>query len=165
MTEVQGSAPLFSAPYAADDCAIAAQLLAQQSPLTLKANARIDRTTTRLIHAIRAQDRGFGGVEDMLREFALSTKEGLALMVLAEALLRVPDAATADRLSRINSDRAISLTTGQNPRPFLSMLLHGRLVYQPASFSPAKRHKILQASLPSGSGFRRCAPPHVRPCG
>ena len=34
----------------------------------------------------------------MLREYALSTREGLALMVLAEALLRVPDAATADRL-------------------------------------------------------------------
>ena len=34
----------------------------------------------------------------MLREYSLSTKEGLALMVLAEALLRVPDAATADRL-------------------------------------------------------------------
>jgi RHH-type proline utilization regulon transcriptional repressor/proline dehydrogenase/delta 1-pyrroline-5-carboxylate dehydrogenase len=33
-----------------------------------------------------------------LREYSLSTKEGLALMVLAEALLRVPDAATADRL-------------------------------------------------------------------
>ena len=33
----------------------------------------------------------------MLREFALSTKEGLALMVMAEALLRVPDSATADR--------------------------------------------------------------------
>ena len=33
----------------------------------------------------------------MLREFALSTKEGLALMVLAEALLRVPDARTADQ--------------------------------------------------------------------
>ncbi len=97
MTEVQGSAPIFKAPYAADDCAIAAQLLAQQSPLTPEANARIDQTATRLIHAIRSQDRGFGGVEDMLREFALSTKEGLALMVLAEALLRVPDTATADR--------------------------------------------------------------------
>ncbi|MEO8321142.1 MAG: bifunctional proline dehydrogenase/L-glutamate gamma-semialdehyde dehydrogenase PutA, partial [Bradyrhizobium sp.] len=35
--------------------------------------------------------------EDMLREFALTTKEGLALMVLAEALLRVPDARTADQ--------------------------------------------------------------------
>ena len=34
----------------------------------------------------------------MLREYSLSTREGLALMVLAEALLRVPDAATADRL-------------------------------------------------------------------
>ncbi len=42
-------------------------------------------------------DDRLGGVEDMLREFALSTKEGLALMVLAEALLRVPDARTADR--------------------------------------------------------------------
>src|SRR5262249_1811302 len=45
---------------------------------------------------IRRNDDRLGGVEDMLREFALSTKEGLALMVLAEALLRVPDAHTAD---------------------------------------------------------------------
>src|SRR5438477_12854801 len=45
----------------------------------------------------RANDDRLGGVEDMLREFALSTKEGLALMVLAEALLRVPDAHTADQ--------------------------------------------------------------------
>ena len=58
---------------------------------------RIDRTATRLIEAIRANDDPLGGVEDMLREFALSTKEGLALMVLAEALLRVPDARTADQ--------------------------------------------------------------------
>jgi RHH-type proline utilization regulon transcriptional repressor/proline dehydrogenase/delta 1-pyrroline-5-carboxylate dehydrogenase len=41
---------------------------------------------------------GLGGIEELLREYSLSTKEGLALMVLAEALLRVPDAATADRL-------------------------------------------------------------------
>ena len=54
-------------------------------------------TATRLIEAIRTNDDPLGGVEDMLREFALSTREGLALMVLAEALLRVPDARTADR--------------------------------------------------------------------
>ena len=52
----------------------------------------------RLVAAIRAQRGGLGGVEDLLRDYALSTREGLALMVLAEALLRVPDAATADRL-------------------------------------------------------------------
>ena len=88
--------PAFTAPYAADDIAIARQLLGT-SRLGGDREARIDQTATRLIEAIRADDDRLGGVEDMLREFALSTKEGLALMVLAEALLRVPDARTADR--------------------------------------------------------------------
>src|ERR1041385_1124235 len=86
----------FSAPYAPDDVAMAAALLAA-ARLAPAREERIDRTATRLIEAIRANDDPLGGVEDMLREFALSTKEGLALMVLAEALLRVPDARTADQ--------------------------------------------------------------------
>jgi RHH-type proline utilization regulon transcriptional repressor/proline dehydrogenase/delta 1-pyrroline-5-carboxylate dehydrogenase len=86
----------FGAPYAPDDGAIAARLLAS-AKLGAEQEQRIDRTATRLIEAIRANDDPLGGVEDMLREFALSTKEGLALMVLAEALLRVPDARTADQ--------------------------------------------------------------------
>ncbi|MES2602619.1 MAG: bifunctional proline dehydrogenase/L-glutamate gamma-semialdehyde dehydrogenase PutA [Pseudomonadota bacterium] len=86
----------FSAPHAPRDSEIAARLLAAP-PLSAEQNARIDTMATRLIEAVRGHDGGFGGVEDMLREFALSTKEGLALMVMAEALLRVPDAATADR--------------------------------------------------------------------
>src|SRR3954469_8279446 len=88
--------PPFSAPYAPDDRAIAPRLL-RAARLDAACEARIDRTATRLIEAIRANDDPLGGVEDMLREFALSTKEGLALMVLAEALLRVPDARTADQ--------------------------------------------------------------------
>ena len=90
------SIPLFTAPYAPDDGAIAGRLLATAS-LSAAQDKRIDRTATRLIDAIRTNDDPLGGVEDMLREFALSTKEGLALMVLAEALLRVPDTRTADR--------------------------------------------------------------------
>jgi RHH-type transcriptional regulator, proline utilization regulon repressor / proline dehydrogenase / delta 1-pyrroline-5-carboxylate dehydrogenase len=86
----------FSAPYAPDDRAIAALLL-PGARLDAAREQRIDREATRLIEAIRANDDPLGGVEDMLREFALSTKEGLALMVLAEALLRVPDARTADQ--------------------------------------------------------------------
>src|SRR5262249_44677261 len=88
--------PPFTAPYAPDDAEIAAQLLPAWH-LGPPQEARIDRTATRLIEAIRKRDDRLGGVEDMLREFALSTKEGLALMVLAEALLRVPDARTADQ--------------------------------------------------------------------
>ena len=87
--------PVFSAPYAPDDTIIAARLLAEAS-LTPEQNARIDASAVRLIAAVRTRDDRFGGVEDMLREYALSTREGLALMVLAEALLRVPDARTAD---------------------------------------------------------------------
>ena len=83
--------PPFAAPYAPDDPEIAARLL-PASRLGPLQDARIDRTATRLIEAIRKRDDRLGGVEDMLREFALSTMEGLALMVLAEALLRVPDA-------------------------------------------------------------------------
>lgn len=88
--------PPFTAPYAPDDAEIAVRLL-PASHLGPPQEARIDRTATRLIEAIRKRDDRLGGVEDMLREFALSTKEGLALMVLAEALLRVPDAHTADQ--------------------------------------------------------------------
>ena len=90
------SVPPFTAPYAPDDIVLATRLLGT-ARLSGEREARIDRIATRLIDAIRANDDSLGGVEDMLREFALSTKEGLALMVLAEALLRVPDAPTADR--------------------------------------------------------------------
>jgi RHH-type proline utilization regulon transcriptional repressor/proline dehydrogenase/delta 1-pyrroline-5-carboxylate dehydrogenase len=86
----------FSAPFAPEDGAIAAELLAG-SRLAPEREQRIDRVATRLIEAVRNNEDPLGGVEDMLREFALSTKEGLALMVLAEALLRVPDARTADQ--------------------------------------------------------------------
>jgi RHH-type transcriptional regulator, proline utilization regulon repressor / proline dehydrogenase / delta 1-pyrroline-5-carboxylate dehydrogenase len=96
MTSDAAPYPHFSAPYAPDDRAVAVQLL-EAAGLGTAQEKRIDRTATRLIDAIRSSDDRLGGIEDMLREFALSTKEGLALMVLAEALLRVPDARTADR--------------------------------------------------------------------
>ncbi|MDQ0390746.1 bifunctional proline dehydrogenase/L-glutamate gamma-semialdehyde dehydrogenase PutA [Labrys monachus] len=89
--------PSFHAPYAEDDGAIVSRLLAD--PVIDQAGeARIDAAATRLIEAIRASAGSIGGIEDFLREYSLSTKEGLALMILAEALLRVPDKETADAL-------------------------------------------------------------------
>src|SRR6266700_894560 len=93
----RGEIPPFAATYAPPDEAIAARLLAE-APRAADAERRIDARAARLVEAIRARAGGLGGVEDFLREYSLSTKEGLALMVLAEALLRVPDAVTADRL-------------------------------------------------------------------
>src|ERR1700726_777139 len=87
----------YHAPFAPPDEDLAAGLLIGAG-LDAAAERRIDARAARLVHAIRARASGLGGVEDFLREYSLSTKEGLALMVLAEALLRVPDAATADRV-------------------------------------------------------------------
>ncbi len=89
--------PSFRAPFAPADEALADAFLSAAGRVP-EAEARIDRRATRLVEAIRARSGRLGGVEDFLHAYALSTKEGLALMVLAEALLRVPDAATADRL-------------------------------------------------------------------
>ncbi|MGH6738292.1 MAG: hypothetical protein ACREDY_04550, partial [Bradyrhizobium sp.] len=77
MTCNAASLPQFKAPYAPDDAVIAAGLL-EASRLNAAQERQIDRTATRLIDAIRAGDDRLGGVEDMLCEFALSTREGLA---------------------------------------------------------------------------------------
>ena len=96
-TEDTGRASAFVAPYATPDEEIAARLLTAV-PRAAAAETRIDARARSLIEGIRAHAGGLGGIEDFLHAYSLSTKEGLALMVLAEALLRVPDAATADRL-------------------------------------------------------------------
>jgi RHH-type proline utilization regulon transcriptional repressor/proline dehydrogenase/delta 1-pyrroline-5-carboxylate dehydrogenase len=56
-------------------------------------------TASSLIHALRARHRGTG-VEGLVQEYALSSQEGVALMCLAEALLRIPDNAMRDALIR-----------------------------------------------------------------
>jgi RHH-type proline utilization regulon transcriptional repressor/proline dehydrogenase/delta 1-pyrroline-5-carboxylate dehydrogenase len=89
--------PVFRAPFAPADEALVAEFLGE-SGLPEEAERRIDAEATRLIRHIREAGGAVGALEDFLHEYGLSTREGLALMVLAEALLRVPDAATADRL-------------------------------------------------------------------
>ncbi|MFC3073977.1 trifunctional transcriptional regulator/proline dehydrogenase/L-glutamate gamma-semialdehyde dehydrogenase [Shinella pollutisoli] len=61
--------------------------------------AAIAGTARRLIEALRAKHKGTG-VEGLVQEYSLSSQEGVALMCLAEALLRIPDTATRDALIR-----------------------------------------------------------------
>ena len=51
------------------------------------------------VETVRARAAPFWAMESLLREYPISTAEGLALMRLAEALLRVPDAETAIALT------------------------------------------------------------------
>jgi RHH-type proline utilization regulon transcriptional repressor/proline dehydrogenase/delta 1-pyrroline-5-carboxylate dehydrogenase len=59
---------------------------------------RIETVAMRLVEAARAGRHQSGGVDSFLAEYGLSSEEGVLLLCLAEALLRIPDAATADRL-------------------------------------------------------------------
>lgn len=59
----------------------------------------VAKTARRLIEALRAKHKG-SGVDGLIHEYSLSSQEGVALMCLAEALLRIPDNATRDMLIR-----------------------------------------------------------------
>ena len=69
------------------------------------------RTAAPWVHAVRENPPPFWAMESLLKEYPISSAEGLALMRLAEALLRVPDAETAialtaDQLGRADFDAA-----------------------------------------------------------
>ncbi|HEX2333367.1 MAG TPA: proline dehydrogenase family protein, partial [Burkholderiales bacterium] len=61
---------------------------------------RISETALRLARAVRAAPPGALSAESFLRSYGLTTREGVALMCVAEALLRIPDAETQDALIR-----------------------------------------------------------------
>ena len=71
--------------------------------------AAVARSATPWVHAVRSNPPPFWALESLLQEYPISSAEGLALMRLAEALLRVPDAETAialtaDQLGRADFD-------------------------------------------------------------
>lgn len=73
--------------------------LLDQATLPEATRAAARATAVGLVCALRAKRKG-GGVEGLVQEYALSSQEGVALMCLAEALLRIPDDATRDALIR-----------------------------------------------------------------
>ena len=80
----------------ADEATLVRQLLTEAA-LDAPARAKVTAAGADLVTRIRASARP-GLIEVFLAEYGLSTDEGIALMCLAEALLRVPDAETMDAL-------------------------------------------------------------------
>ena len=80
-----------------DERAAVAAALAGQ-PLGAEARVAVREEAQALVRGARRRARRQGVVESFLQEFSLSTPEGLAMMCLAEALLRTPDEETRDRL-------------------------------------------------------------------
>ena len=74
--------------------------LAAEAAFSESARERVAARARALVEEVRRARVGNGGLDAFLQEFGLSSKEGVVLMCLAEALLRVPDAETVDRLIR-----------------------------------------------------------------
>jgi len=89
--------------YLADETATVLGLI-REAAFTPKQRARIRRNATQLIESVRSQP--LSGLDGLLQEYDLSSQEGVALMCIAEALLRIPDGSTADRLIRDKFSRA-----------------------------------------------------------
>src|SRR5689334_15520201 len=80
------------------DEAEAVQDLLGRTPLSSEERAAVRAEAEALVRGARRSVRKQGVVESFLQEFSLGTREGLALMCLAEALLRTPDDDTRDKL-------------------------------------------------------------------
>ena len=81
----------------ADERQVVAHLLAA-CPLSTRERRQVVRGATELVEAARRSSERQGVVEGFLQQFSLGTQEGLALMCLAEALLRIPDDRTRSLL-------------------------------------------------------------------
>jgi RHH-type proline utilization regulon transcriptional repressor/proline dehydrogenase/delta 1-pyrroline-5-carboxylate dehydrogenase len=85
------------AAYRADETACVEALL-QEAELPAEMLDRIALRARELVQAVRQARLGQGGLDAFLHEYHLSSREGIVLMCLAEALLRIPDPETADAL-------------------------------------------------------------------
>ena len=72
--------------------------LAAQAELDGEAGEQTQKLARELVSAVRRGRKQKGGVDEFMQEYSLSSEEGVVLMCLAEALLRIPDDHTADRL-------------------------------------------------------------------
>ena len=85
--------------YRQDETEIVNQLL-KQLELSTEMKERIAEQAEQLVMEVRKAKVGKGGIEAFMYEYDLSSDEGIALMCIAEALLRIPDNETIDRLIR-----------------------------------------------------------------
>ena len=76
----------------------AVQDMLERAQMSQDERTAADRLARRLVKQVREERRRASGVDALMHEFSLSSEEGIALMCLAEALLRIPDKATRNKL-------------------------------------------------------------------
>ncbi|MGV3590979.1 MAG: bifunctional proline dehydrogenase/L-glutamate gamma-semialdehyde dehydrogenase PutA [Gammaproteobacteria bacterium] len=126
---------------------------AEQDPAAI---ARIQQRAVALVETVRQRRREGSGIDALMQEYQLSMPEGVVLMCLAEALLRIPDEDTADSLIRdklLQEDWRKHL--GQSDSLFVNastfgLMMAGRLIRADEALGDSG-HKILGGLLQRSS--------------
>jgi len=87
----------FNTAWMADEESLVRALL-NEVPSEAARTQRVEARAAQLVSEVRSTALQRGGVDAFMREYNLSSREGIVLMCIAEALLRIPDPLTADRL-------------------------------------------------------------------
>ncbi|MEA3292454.1 MAG: proline dehydrogenase family protein, partial [Pseudomonadota bacterium] len=146
--------------YRKDEEAVVSELL-QKAALDNDARERIAEQARALVRAVRTGRRRQGGIDALMQEYDLTTQEGLLLMCLAEALLRIPDGETADALiadKLLEADWSAHLNRSDslfvNASTF-GLMLTGRMI-EPSELSDGRVRRVWQGLV------RRSSEPVVR---
>ncbi len=117
----------------ADETALVLKL-ASEAELLPDEKAKVENLARSLVKAVRENRTSQGSIDAFMQQFSLSSEEGVVLMCLAEALLRIPDAETADLLIADKlGDRGWSDHVGKSDSLFVNasawgLMLTGRIV-------------------------------------
>ena len=142
----QGLRAAINDAYRMDELRCVTALIEQASLNEMQlSNTRL--LATRLVEQVRQDRKKTTGIDSFLTEYALSSNEGIALMCLAEALLRVPDNATIDSLIKDKLSNADwGSHSGQSDSFFVNattwaLMLTGKVL------SPEKSQSVLSKAL------------------
>ena len=139
--------PGINANYLADEAGTVRRLLplARSQPALKQ---KIEDTAKSLAHRVRVRQQNSSGLHAFLNHYDLSSHEGVVLMCLAEALLRIPDTGTmdaliADRLKSADWEQHL----GKDNSLFVNastwgLMLTGRLLYQGQADATALQERL-----------------------
>lgn len=142
--------------YRMDESALVEQLI-KQAALTASQEQNVAQRARDLVVQVRELRLGGSGLDSFLYQYDLSSDEGIALMCLAEALLRVPDKKTIDSLIRDKLSKGNwKAHRGQSDSMFVNaatwaLMLTGNVLNQPSKasvFSKSLKKLVSRTSEP-----------------
>lgn len=139
------------------------QSLAAEARLPSDQAADVTRIARALVAGVRANRSAQGSIDSFMQQFSLSSEEGVVLMCLAESLLRIPDAETADKLIADKiGEKDWEAHLGQSQSLFVNasawgLMLTGRLVELGKSPSTTGLSSLKKLVSRSGEPFIRAA--------